>query len=180
MAINLDSEETKHIITGYEHWGNYGNGRGGLHAYTLCGWLYLPDRMEGGHAVGDWWTNPAIRNVCEHCRHAVACRTEDAAGCEGCQAAEEDAKLGERFGWEAPEIPLRNTNSRECYSEAVAAGSSEDRAPPFEGGGRRFESSPAVSPTHVGMDRRSRTTNCTAHREPHARGDGPTPSAQKS
>src|SRR5690606_25968081 len=94
MAINLDSEETKHIITGYEHWVNYGNGRGGLHAYTLCGWLYLPDRMEGGHAVGDWWTNPAIRNVCEHCRHAVACRTEDAAGCEGCQAAEEDAKLG--------------------------------------------------------------------------------------
>src|SRR5690606_35033868 len=39
---------------------------------------------------------------------------------------------------------LRTTNSRECYSEAVAAGSSEDRAPPFEGGGRRFESSPAV------------------------------------
>lgn len=101
MAIDLESDQPKHVITEHNNWVSYGNGRGGLHAYTYCGWLYLRDRMEGAYVYGDWWRNPNIKHVCPHCVHALTCEmavqdppSADRANCDGCQAYDADRALG--------------------------------------------------------------------------------------
>src|SRR5258708_7961996 len=45
-VIDTASGKTKHVITEHNNWVDYGNGSGGLHAYTFCGWLYRGE-MEG-------------------------------------------------------------------------------------------------------------------------------------
>ncbi|MFI9553654.1 hypothetical protein [Nonomuraea endophytica] len=101
MAIDLESSLIKHVITDYNNWVSYGNGRGGLHAYTYCGWLFMQDRMEGAHIPGNWWLNPDIKYVCTHCVHALTCTliaqkrpTKDHTTCEGCTAFDADTALG--------------------------------------------------------------------------------------
>ncbi|WP_143082648.1 hypothetical protein [Nonomuraea wenchangensis] len=101
MAIDLESDQAKHVITEHNNWVNYGNGRGGLHAYTFCGWLYADGRMEGAYIYGDWWQNPDIKNVCPHCVHALTCdvifneaRAAERATCSGCAAYDADKALG--------------------------------------------------------------------------------------
>ncbi|QBI56828.1 hypothetical protein [Streptomonospora litoralis] len=94
MPIDRESGEVKHIITGYEHWVDLGGGRGALCAYTLCGWLYLPARMECAHAVSGWWASPKVNPVCGLCAHMVACRVRCPQECERCREVDRDGERG--------------------------------------------------------------------------------------
>ncbi|WP_329430986.1 hypothetical protein OG339_48400 (plasmid) [Streptosporangium sp. NBC_01495] len=101
MAIDQESGKPKHVITQHNNWVSYGGGRGGLHAFTYCSWLYMSDLMEGAYAVGDWWKNPDIPDVCPHCVHQLTCgfslddtRAAEQETCPGCQAYRADSAKG--------------------------------------------------------------------------------------
>lgn len=103
MGFDKNSGKTKHIITQHNIWVNYGNGRGGLHAATFCGWLYDGEQMEGGYPYDGWWNNPKVSDVCPLCRHVMECGKNDPQSCRGCRELAEDAKLGH---------PLKREGSR--------------------------------------------------------------------
>lgn len=98
IAIDRSSGAIKHVITEHNNWVDYGNGRGGLHAYTYCGWLYR-DTMEGAYGYSTWWEDGIVPDVCPHCVHRIDCE-HAAAGqyqpdtCTGCRDLLADRTLG--------------------------------------------------------------------------------------
>jgi hypothetical protein len=101
MAIDRDSDATKHIVSSSPVLVPLTSGRQGLRNPTRCGWVFDPASMEGAHAYGGWWLNPDIGHVCRlcvhrtectigdcpHCAHIADCETSDPTSCDGCGRA---------------------------------------------------------------------------------------------
>lgn len=83
MPIDKHSGKVKHIITRHNNWVDYGGGRGGLHAYTFCGWLADDPGTEQAYSYGSWWEHPDCQPMtCPYCVHVAGCGSDGDARCE--------------------------------------------------------------------------------------------------